>query len=83
MDGRKSGWINPILENPSSYRRGSKKCNCSARTFKSERYRVGRRSKKEIFASQSACKKISSIHKFVLQIQNILRSHELNGQANF
>ena len=51
-----------------SYRQGSHKCNYSRPTFKSKRYRVWCWSNQNIIASQSACKKISSIHEVIQQI---------------
>ena len=48
--------------------------------FKSQRYRVGYQSNQKYYIT-IRIQKISSIHKFNLQIQQILRSHELKGHV--
>ena len=39
-DGRREGWTDPISQDPSAYRRGSNKYNCSRLAFKSQGYRL-------------------------------------------
>ena len=77
-DGRRD----PISQDPSGYRQGSNNYNCSRLAFKSQRYRVQFGLTKNYFVTIST-QKISSIHKLIFKIQQILGSHDLNGHAYF
>ena len=75
----RKGRNDPISQDPSRYYWGSTKCSCSRLAFKSQTQSMMFVQPK-LIASQSACKKISSISTLV---QQILGSHELNSHALF
>ena len=47
-DDRMEGWTDPISWDPTGYRRGSNKYNCSRMAFKSQKYRVRCRSNQKL-----------------------------------
>ena len=71
-DVRREGWTDPISQDPSSYRQGANKYNCSRLAFKSKKKcTIGLIKNRCITASMQ---KISPIHKL---IQHILGYHEM------
>ena len=81
-DNRTEGWREPISQDHSGYHQGSNKYNWSRMAFKSQRYRAKCQSNQKLL-HRSEHVKISSISEFILTIQQILRSQDLNGHVHF